>query len=83
MRFEINFNREDDNGVLKELGVKYEYFENHQDLKYEPYGAYMIEINTFEELEQLLNKVNKIKNNKFYSAIISFDPATIYFDNEV
>lgn len=81
MIFEINFNKETDDKTLEKLGAKLVstgYFN-----KYPPFEVYQIEINTPEELEDLLKKVDSIKKESFYSAIISFDPPTIYLDNKI
>ena len=79
MIFEIDFNHEHDDKVLVEVGAEIVELPNR---KYPPYELIKIELNTFEELEQLLNKVELIKG-KFYSAVISFDSPTIYLDNKV
>lgn len=81
MKFEIDFNSftEKDDKVLEELGAKLVPTGSN---KYPPFEKYEIEINTFEELEKILEKVNMIKKD-YYSAVIGFDPATIYLDNKV
>jgi len=79
MIFEIDFNRETDESTLEEIGAKL--VSTGAD-KYPPFEIYKIELNTFEELEQLLNKVNLIKG-KFYSAVINFDPPAIFLDYNV
>lgn len=73
MKFAIDFNRENDDLTLKVLGAKLVWYEEH--------NQYEIDL-TFEELESLLTKVNEIKK-KDYSAVISFDPPTIYLDDRV
>lgn len=73
MKFEIDFNRENDDETLKDLGAKLVHYDEH--------SQYEIEINSFEELETLLQKVDSIKKD-IYSAIISFDPPCIYLDNK-
>ena len=47
-------------------------------------GCYKIEIPTFDDLEALLLKVNKMLLGKDfgYSALISFDNPTIFLDKE-
>ena len=79
MKFEIDFNREvNDKFLIEELGAKVESFEDFDRLT--------IEVNSFEDIEELLKKVNKGLNmsiSKEYSAIFSFDPPTIYLDNDV
>lgn len=79
MWFEINFNREEDDKTLEQIGAK---LEPTNSTKYPPFETYKIEINTFEELEKLLEKVKQIKSN-YYSAVISYDPPTIYLDKEI
>lgn len=79
MIFEIDFNHEHDDKVLVEIGANIEELPNR---KYPPYELVKIELNTFEELEQLLNKVNSIKG-KLYSAVIDFDPPGIFLDDKV
>lgn len=76
MKFEINFNRETDDTVLVELGAKLEHYEglNH--------SYYTINIDNFDELKDLLKKVDTIKKG-IYSAVISFDPPTLYLDDAV
>jgi hypothetical protein len=77
MKFQIDFNQRVNDKVLKEIGAKWE------DMwKGEP-GAYSIEINDISELEPLLKKVDLLMNDVYYSAIVSFDPPTIYLDNEI
>lgn len=79
MRFEIDFNRDTDEETLEQIGAK---LVSTGATKYPPFETYVIDITTFEELEQLLGKVDKIKEG-IYSAIISFDPPTIYLDDTV
>lgn len=79
MKFEIGFNRRDNNDT-KEF---YKFIEATLISK-EECEYYQIELNTFEELEQLLEKINgKIAPRFLYSAVVSFDPPTIYIDKEV
>jgi hypothetical protein len=75
MIFEIDFNRDTDYKTLEEIGAK--------PITMEEYDYYTIEVNTFEELEQLLAHVETIRDEKYYSAVISFDPPTIYLDKDV
>lgn len=79
MRFEIDFNNESDDKTIEMLGAK---LVPTGALKYGPNEIYVIDINSIEELETLLKKVDKIKGD-YYSAVISFDPPTIYLDNQV
>jgi hypothetical protein len=82
MLFEINFNTESDDKVLEELGAK---LVPTGSTEYPPFEIYKIELNTFEELENLLAKVDKLKSGtaELYSAILGFNPATIYLDTDV
>ena len=79
MTFQIDFNHEDDDKTLEEIGAK---LVSTGTTKYPPFEVYKIELNGFEELKQLINKVDSIKG-KFYSAVISFDSPTIFLDNNV
>ena len=80
MKFEIDFaepdlgSREDYDFLIEELGAYWEKEEG--DL---PYVPLIIEIKDFGELEKLLEKVDKHYSTAF-SAIISFDPPTIYLE---
>lgn len=77
MKFEINFNRVNDDKTLEELGailVPIPYA-----VEYPQFDIYEIELNTFEELEELLSKVKSIKKD-YYSAVLSFDPPCIFLD---
>jgi len=78
MKFIIDFNREHDDTLLESLGAKLE----NRCSKDDPCDSYAININSFEELEEVLGKVDKEKGY-FYSAVISFDPPSIYLDKEV
>jgi hypothetical protein len=79
MTFEIDFNQEIDDKTLEDIGAK---LVSTGSTKYPPFEVHKIELNDFEELEQLLNKVELIKG-KFYSAVISFDGPTIFLDDKV
>ncbi len=79
MKFEIDFNKIHDDKILEEIGAT---LTPTGSEKYAPFEVYKIELNSFEELEELLNKVESIKN-RYYSAIISFDPPTIFLDDDV
>ena len=74
MRFEIDFNTESDDNLLKRLGAKRE---SVNDFSY-----FVIDFSNYKELEEFMNKVNKIKG-KDYTALISFNQPTIYLDAEV
>jgi hypothetical protein len=72
--FVIDFDlTNDDDFLIKELGVEPIYYDEHTNLQ--------IKLNSFDELKELLDKINN-KKNDFYSALVSFDPSTIYLDNK-
>jgi hypothetical protein len=83
MKFEIAFNRGDKNDTkefYEFIGAKL------NDLPEEDY--YEIEINSFEELEQLMNKINrKYFENPYnlhtYSAVLAFSRPAIFLDKDV
>ena len=79
MIFEIDFNRVQNDTLLQELGAK---MVDTGSTKYPPFERLEIELNTFEELEELIKKVDTYYND-LYSAIISFDRPIIYLDNYV
>ena len=81
MLFEINFNKheERDDNYLLSLGAKYV---STGPNKYPPFEALEIELNTFEELELLLEKVDKERKG-IYTALISFDNPTIFLDKDI
>jgi hypothetical protein len=78
MKFEINFNTETNDMLLEAIGAV---LTPTGATKYPPFEIYTIELNSFDELESLLEKVNR--DGKYYSAIISYDPPTIYLDCNV
>lgn len=83
MKFEIAFNdprliNSTTNKILEDLGAKFEY--DKDQTKEFPDDNYYIELNSFEELETLLQKVDK-EMNDIFCAIISFDNPTIFLDN--
>jgi DNA-binding Lrp family transcriptional regulator len=72
MIFEIDFNRTNNNEFLIEkLGA------NCVDD-----FILTIDVKDFEHLEKILDLVDE-ELGDFYSAVISFDPPTIYLDNKV
>ena len=82
MIFEIGWNdlkNTDDEFLVRELDA---YWVSTGSTKYPPFEVLKVEVKDFKELEKLLEKVDKHYGD-FYSAIISFDPATIYLDNKV
>jgi GTPase Era involved in 16S rRNA processing len=80
MKFEIAFNKKDNNDTKEFydfIGAK---FIHHDE------GSWAeIELNSFEELETLMNKINmKYYNNTWtYSAVVVFDNPVIYLDKDV
>ena len=81
MLFEINFNKheEQDDDYLLSLGAKYVSTGSN---KYPPFEVLEIELNTFEELELLLEKIDKERKG-IYTALISFDNPTIFLDKDI
>lgn len=81
MKFQIGFNLFDDENDHKEfydfIGAK---LSNHEEDDY-----YEIELESFEELQELMKTINlKYKGNTFsYSAMMSFiNPPCIYLDDK-
>ena len=81
MLFEINFNqnKDKDDDFLLTLGAKWV---STGENKYPPFEVLEIELNTFEELEVLLEKIDKEKKS-MYTALVSFDNPTIFLDKDV
>ncbi len=83
MKFEVDFNHNipNDYKILKELGAV---LEDTGSTKYPPFEVFTIELESFEDLNKLLQKVNELVGDSIfdYSAIVSFDPAMIFFDNK-
>ncbi len=81
MNFQIAFNSFDDKNDNKEF---YEFIGAELVSGDEDY-YYTINIDSCEDLKILLQKINmRYFGNTFeYSAVINFDPATIYLDNKV
>ena len=73
MEFYINFNRGDNDKLLKELGAV-------EKSQYGEWFGYFIEIEDFAQLEEFEDKVERIVGGN-YSLIIGFNPATIYLDD--
>jgi hypothetical protein len=79
MKFEIDFNKNDycnDDFLINELGGK---LESTGATKYPPFEKVMIEIENFNQLEETLKKVDE-RFKVFSSAVISFDPPTLYIE---
>lgn len=75
MIFEIDFNRtSDDKFLIEKLEAKQaQNVENH---------SLIIDVKDFDHLKKILDLVD-YELGDFYSAVISFDPPTIYLDNKV
>ena len=79
MIFRIDFNRENNDKILIEkLGA---YYVDKGRTKYPPFEELMLEVKDFNQLQDILNIIDK-EPNDFYSAVISFDPPTIFLDNK-
>jgi len=77
MKFEIDFNHNDcrDDKLLEENGAKL--------VRFKEYDIYEIELNTFKDLEKLLQGINKNRTiHDSFSALISFDSPVIFLDNK-
>lgn len=80
MKFEIDFNHGTNDQLLESIGAKSEQTDSN---KYGPFERYMIELNDFKDLERLLKILDLKDETKIYSAVISFDPPTIFLDDKV
>lgn len=80
MIFEIDFNRETNDKLLEIIGAKLVKLDSA--IEEPPFEVYKVEVDEFEDLEKLIAKVDKY-TGRMYSAIISFDPPTIFLDSEV
>ena len=80
MKFEIDLNWGHDDALLKTLGAE----ERIRNSDAEIWSSFYVELNTFQDLEELLKEANKHKkDDEFeYSAIVSFDPPMLYLDNK-
>ena len=76
MIFDIDFNRENDDETLELLGANLCWSEDNDNC------FYTIEVEDFFALEELLKKVDDVKKD-YYSAVVTFDPPTIYFDSKI
>lgn len=78
MKFEIDFNKhgEENDELLIKLGAK---VVPTGSKKFPPFEKLEIELKSFEDLEDLLNKIEK-ETGELYSAIIDFDPPTIFLE---
>lgn len=84
MKFEVDFNHNipNDYKILKELGAV---LEDTGSTKYPPFEVFVIELESFEDLDKLLQKVNELTGSSRvldYSAVVSFDPPAIFFDDK-
>jgi len=80
--FEIGFNDlkyDNDKFLIDKLGAKYVPTGSN---KYPPFEVLKVEVKDFEQLEKMLEIVDK-ELGGLYSAVISFDSPTIYFDNKI
>lgn len=74
MKFQIDFNYGSNDALLELLGATEHHYEDHSD--------YEIDLDSFESLEMLLESLDR-ETKDIWSAVISFDPSTIYLDNKV
>jgi hypothetical protein len=83
MKFEISFNGFDDPNKNNKEVFDFIGAASIDDKELGHLG-YHIELESFEDLEKLLNKINmKLFNNTFeYDAIINFDPPCIFLDKD-
>lgn len=81
MKFTIGFNRLD----AKETAQFYSHIEANREYHEDIGTYYTVTLNSMESLERLMEKVNLYLagDTYTYSAVISFDPSTIYLDNQV
>ena len=82
MKFQVDFNRptfNDDKFLIDILGAKV--VKTGSD-KYPPFELLYLELDNFEQLEKIITKVDTHYGD-YYSAVISFDPPTIYLDNKI
>ena len=79
MKFEIDFDKTgyyNDEFLIEKLGA---YKVPTNSKKYPPFEVLHIEMEGFKHLEEILKKVDE-EFGGFSSAIISFDPPTIFLD---
>lgn len=83
MKFDIDFNHFDDKNNTKEF---YEFIGAKWTNPNPDYGYYEIELNSFEELAELMKKINQkyLGKNFGYSAVMNFEEGigTIYLDDK-
>jgi hypothetical protein len=82
MIFQIDFNSihySNDEFLINKLGAKL--VPTGSD-KYPPFEVLEIVVKDFEHLEELLAIVDK-EFKDMYSAVISFDPPTLYLDSNI
>jgi len=72
MKFKIDFNYDKDSSILEVFGA----------IKENGTEGYYINLGNFEDLNILLNNVEKCLNH-YYGAIVEFNPPTIYLDSSV
>ena len=79
MLFEVDFDKigyYNDEFLIEKLGA---YKVSTNSKKYPPFEVLHIEVEDFKHLEKILKKVDE-EFGGFSSAIISFDPPTIFLD---
>jgi hypothetical protein len=81
MKFTIQFNRLD----AKETSEFYSHIEATREYHEDIGTYYSVVLESLEALETLMNKINMyLANNTFeYFAVVSFDPNTIYLDDQI
>ncbi len=79
MKFEIDFNDPNTSNVNLLVDILGGKLEPTGATKYGPSERVMIEVKDFDELKEILDKVDR-EFNSISSAIISYDPATIYIE---
>ena len=83
-KFEIDWNdlnNKDYKFLEEKLGA---YWVDTGSDKYPPFEVLYIDVKDFQHLEEILNIVNENVNiSESYSAVISFDPPSIFLCNKV
>ena len=75
MKFEIRFNDSNYNNdkfLIEELGAYY--------VKVGDFEILEIEVEDFQKLKTLIERVDEEFKGRYASAVITFDPATLYID---
>jgi hypothetical protein len=79
MKFEIDFNDSNISNDKFFIDILQARYEPTGATKYGPFEKLVIDLDNFEQLEWVLKKVDK-EFNCISSAVVSYDPATIYID---